>query len=85
MSKVWYRCSLSRRAALSGVVAMGRQRAALRTRTRTRGRSRRDITDALGLKVEIKHGSGESGYLTVQYGNYEQLDYLRKRLTGISS
>ena len=39
MSKVWYRCSLSRRAALSGAVAMGRQRAAPRTRTRTRGLS----------------------------------------------
>ena len=45
----------------------------------------RDLTDALGLKVEIKHGSGESGYLTVQYGNYEQLDYIRKRLTGAPS
>jgi ParB family transcriptional regulator, chromosome partitioning protein len=42
----------------------------------------RDLSDALGLKVEIKRGSGESGYLTVQYGNYEQLDYIRSRLVG---
>jgi ParB family chromosome partitioning protein len=42
----------------------------------------KDLSDALGLKVEVKRGSGESGYLTIQYGNYEQLDYIRKRLTG---
>jgi ParB family chromosome partitioning protein len=42
----------------------------------------KDLSDALGLKVEVKRGSGESGYLVIQYGNYDQLDYVRKRLTG---
>ena len=42
----------------------------------------KDLSDALGLKVEVKRSSGESGYLTIQYGNYDQLDYIRKRLTG---
>jgi len=42
----------------------------------------KDMTDALGLKVEIKPGAGESGHLTISYGNYEQLDYIRKRLVG---
>ena len=42
----------------------------------------KDLTDALGLKVEIRRSSGESGYLTVQYGNYEQLDFIRERLVG---
>ena len=34
----------------------------------------------LGLGVEIQRGSGESGYLSIKYGNYEQLDYIRNRL-----
>ena len=38
------------------------------------------MTDALGLKVEIRRGSGESGQLTISYGNFDQLDYIRKRL-----
>lgn len=42
----------------------------------------KDLSDALGLKVEVKRSSGESGFLIIQYGNYEQLDYIRKRLTG---
>ena len=42
----------------------------------------KDLSDALGLKVELRSGSGESGYLVIQYGNYDQLDYVRKRLTG---
>jgi ParB family chromosome partitioning protein len=42
----------------------------------------KDLSDALGLKVELRGGSGESGYLVIQYGNYDQLDYVRKRLTG---
>jgi ParB family chromosome partitioning protein len=45
----------------------------------------RDLADGLGLKVEIKAGSGESGVLTIKYGNYEQLDYLRARLLGSPS
>ena len=35
------------------------------------------------MKVEIKSGSGESGVLTIKYGNYDQLDYLRARLLGL--
>lgn len=42
----------------------------------------KDLSDALGLKVEVRGGSGESGSLVIQYGNYDQLDYVRKRLTG---
>lgn len=42
----------------------------------------KDLTEALGLKVEIKKGSGESGHLVIRYGNFDQLDYIRKRLTG---
>jgi ParB family chromosome partitioning protein len=42
----------------------------------------KDLSDALGLKVEVKKGSGESGFLVIQYGNYDQLDYVRQRLTG---
>jgi ParB family chromosome partitioning protein len=42
----------------------------------------KDLSDALGLKVEVKKASGESGYLVIQYGNYDQLDYVRQRLTG---
>jgi ParB family transcriptional regulator, chromosome partitioning protein len=42
----------------------------------------KELTDALGLRVEIKRGSGESGVMTIKYGNYDQLDYIRLRLTG---
>jgi ParB family chromosome partitioning protein len=42
----------------------------------------KELTDALGLKIEIKRGSGESGVLSVKYGNFDQLDYIRKRLSG---
>lgn len=42
----------------------------------------KELTDVLGLKVEIKRGSGESGVLSVKYGNFDQLDYIRKRLSG---
>lgn len=44
----------------------------------------KDLSDALGLKVEIKRGSGESGVLTINYGNFDQLDYIRQRLVGDS-
>jgi ParB family chromosome partitioning protein len=44
----------------------------------------KELTDALGLKVEIKRGSGESGNLTIKFGNFDQLDYIRMRLTGMS-
>ena len=42
----------------------------------------KDLADGLGLKVEIKRGSGESGKLTISYGNFDQLDYIRNRLIG---
>jgi ParB family chromosome partitioning protein len=42
----------------------------------------KELADVLGLKVEIKKGSGESGVLMIKYGNYDQLDYIRMRLTG---
>ncbi len=44
----------------------------------------KELTDALGLRVELKRGSGESGLLTIKYGNFDQLDYIRARLTGSS-
>ncbi len=40
----------------------------------------KDLSDLLGLKVEIKRGSGESGLMTIKYGNFDQLDYIRLRL-----
>jgi ParB family chromosome partitioning protein len=43
----------------------------------------KDLSDALGLAVEVKRGSGESGYLSIKYSNYEQLDYVRNRLLGV--
>ncbi|MFM2422111.1 MAG: hypothetical protein RL291_641 [Pseudomonadota bacterium] len=41
-----------------------------------------ELARLLGLKVEIKRGSGESGHLVIRYGNYEQLDYIRSLLQG---
>ena len=43
----------------------------------------KDMSDALGLGVEVKRGSGESGYLSIKYSNFEQLDYIRNRLLGV--
>jgi len=43
----------------------------------------KDLTDSLGLKVEIKRGSGESGNLIIKYGNFDQLEYIRMRLAGV--
>ncbi|MEO1609216.1 MAG: ParB/RepB/Spo0J family partition protein [Pseudomonadota bacterium] len=40
------------------------------------------LTEVLGLKVEVKRGSGESGMLAIKYANFEQLEYLRERLAG---
>jgi ParB family chromosome partitioning protein len=62
-------------------------------RTRSHGRNggekdadarafEKDLSDSLGLKVEIKPGSGESGTLSIKYGNFDQLDYIRTRLVG---
>lgn len=42
----------------------------------------KELADTLGLKVEVKRGSGESGNLIIKYGNFDQLDYIRLRLTG---
>jgi ParB family chromosome partitioning protein len=42
----------------------------------------KELGDVLGLKVEIKKGSGESGNLVIKYGNFDQLDYIRLRLGG---
>ncbi|WP_334147578.1 ParB/RepB/Spo0J family partition protein [Hyphomicrobium sp.] len=44
----------------------------------------KELADSLGLKVEVKRGSGESGNLVIKYGNFDQLDYIRLRLTGTS-
>lgn len=40
----------------------------------------RELTDALGLKVQVKLGSGENGELRIRYTNFEQLDEIRNRL-----
>ncbi len=40
----------------------------------------KELSDLLGLKVEIKRSSGESGTMTIKYGNFDQLDYIRLRL-----
>ena len=42
----------------------------------------KELADLLGLKVEIKRGSGESGHLVIKFGNFDQLDYIRQRLGG---
>ena len=42
----------------------------------------KDLSDALGLKAEIKRGSGESGTLIIRFANFDQLDYIRQRLGG---
>jgi len=43
----------------------------------------RELEDSLGLKVEIKRGSGETGNLVIKYGNFDQLEYIRMRLVGM--
>lgn len=45
----------------------------------------KELSDTLGLKVEIKRGSGESGFLSIKYGNFDQLEYIRMRLIGHAS
>ncbi|MEZ5843369.1 MAG: ParB/RepB/Spo0J family partition protein [Hyphomicrobiaceae bacterium] len=40
----------------------------------------KELSEALGLKVEIKRGSGESGLMTIKFGNFDQLDYIRTRI-----
>lgn len=41
-----------------------------------------ELSDALGLKVDVKRASGESGTLSIKYSNFDQLEYIRMRLTG---
>jgi ParB family chromosome partitioning protein len=43
----------------------------------------KELGDSLGLKVEIKRGSGETGNLMIKYGNFDQLEYIRIRLIGM--
>ena len=40
----------------------------------------KDLADTIGLKVEIKRGSGESGTLLIKYGNFDQLEYIKQRI-----
>ena len=42
----------------------------------------KELSDLLGLKVEIKRASGETGQLIIKFGNFDQLDYIRQRLGG---
>jgi ParB family transcriptional regulator, chromosome partitioning protein len=44
----------------------------------------RTLAETLGLRVELKKGSGESGTLSIRYANYEQLEHIRTRLMGES-
>ena len=41
-----------------------------------------EVSNILGLKVEIRPGSGETGSLTIRYTDFDQLDYLRMLLVG---
>ena len=76
-------------ARIAGGSAIGRHRQPRRRRREPQGKDadtvafEKDLSDALGLAVEVKPGSGESGYLSIRYSNYEQLDYVRNRLLGV--
>ncbi len=41
-----------------------------------------EVSNILGLKVEIRAGAGETGALTIRYTDFDQLDYLRMLLVG---
>ena len=41
-----------------------------------------EVSNVLGLKVEVRPGSGETGTLTIRYSDFDQLDYLRMLLVG---
>ncbi|MEM6495684.1 MAG: ParB/RepB/Spo0J family partition protein [Pseudomonadota bacterium] len=43
----------------------------------------KELTEALGLKVELKKGNGESGTLAIKYTNFDQLELVRERLAGL--
>ena len=40
----------------------------------------KEVSEAIGLKTELKKGSGESGVLKIRYRNYDQLEYIKQRL-----
>ena len=41
-----------------------------------------ELTEALGLRVEVKRGTGESGTLSIRFANFDQLEHLKERLSG---
>ena len=41
-----------------------------------------ELSEALGLRVEVKRGAGESGTLTIKFSNFDQLEHLKERLSG---
>ncbi|MBU2533723.1 MAG: ParB/RepB/Spo0J family partition protein [Alphaproteobacteria bacterium] len=41
-----------------------------------------EVSNILGLKVEVRPGAGETGSLTIRYTDFDQLDYLRILLVG---
>lgn len=41
-----------------------------------------ELSQALGLRVEVKRGAGETGTLAIRYANFEQLEHIKSRLTG---
>lgn len=43
-----------------------------------------EVSQALGLRVEVKKGAGETGTLSIRYANFEQLDHIKSKLTGHS-
>ena len=40
----------------------------------------KEVSEAIGLKTEIKKGSGEAGVLKIRYRNFDQLEYIKQRL-----
>jgi ParB family transcriptional regulator, chromosome partitioning protein len=40
----------------------------------------REVSDAIGLRVELKKGSGETGSLKIRFRNFDQLEYIKQRL-----
>ncbi len=65
------------------VSAARRRDASRRARTPIPSPSRRTCRMRSASAVEVKPGSGESGYLSIRYSNFEQLDYVRNRLLGV--
>ena len=69
-------------ALVQGDTSQGKRPSGVREKDADTKAFEKELTEALGLKVEIKRGSGESGNLVIRYGNFDQLDYIRMRLTG---